>query len=145
MTVGRLRRFSAYLSPFSGAISILFASIVANVLITVPLPWIEKIIVDDAIGGRDLDLLYGLVALTVGLIVVHRLVVFARCVLSAKVKQKVLTNVRLQMYEHLQRMSPGFFARHETGSLLSRITNDVGYVQNLLNDELFEVIGSAHW
>jgi ABC-type multidrug transport system fused ATPase/permease subunit len=40
-------------------------------------------------------------------------------------------------------MSPNFFQRHPVGNLLSRITNDVSYVQNLLSDELFEVIASA--
>jgi ATP-binding cassette subfamily B protein len=59
------------------------------------------------------------------------------------VRQKVLTSVRIDMYEHLQRMSLKFFARHASGNLLSRITNDVSYIQNLLNDELFELVASA--
>ncbi|MFH1132833.1 MAG: ABC transporter ATP-binding protein [Pseudomonadota bacterium] len=141
-THSRLRRFWTYLKPFKKAIGLLFGSILLTILINLPTPWLEKIIIDDAIPNRDFTKLFTLVALILGLLAVYRLMVFFRNYVSVSVKQKVLTNVRMHMYGHLQKMSLKFFARHQTGNLLSRITNDVGYVQNLMNDELFEVIAS---
>ena len=139
----RLRRFWVYLRPFRVSFALLAVTIVAALLIQLPTPWIEKIIIDEALPQGDLPRLFRLVALVAGLYVTMRLVVFARAWLGVRVKQRVLTAVRMHMYEHLQRLSLRFYARHPAGGLLSRVTSDVSYVQNLLSQELFEVIGSA--
>ncbi len=143
MIPSRLRRFWTYLRPFRNTLALLFGAVLVTILINLPAPWCEKIIIDDALPRGDIRLLLSMVSIILGLVVGYRLVVFLRMYLSVWVKQKVLTSVRMEMYEHLQRMSLRFFARHQTGSLLSRLTNDVSYVQNLMNDELFEVIASA--
>ena len=140
---GRLRRFAVYLRPFTGSVVVLFGTILLAILINLPTPWCEKLIIDEAIGKGRGELLLPLVAFIAGLFVVHRLLLYFRGYLSVRVKLKVLTAVRMDMYAHLQRMSLSFFSKNPSGSLLSRLTNDVGYVQNLLNDELFEVISSA--
>jgi ABC-type multidrug transport system fused ATPase/permease subunit len=139
----RLKRFWVYLRPFSHSIVLLFLSILLSLLITLPTPWLEKTIIDQAIVQGDTDLLLRVVGLIIGLFAGYRVLIFFRSILSVRVKQKVLTSVRMAMYDHLQRMSLRFFARHPVGNLISRITNDVTYVQSLMNDELFEVIGSA--
>ena len=140
---GRLRRFAVHLRPFSRSVALLFGTILAAILINLPTPWCEKLIIDEAIGKGRGDLLLPLVAVIAGLFVGYRVLLFLRGYLSVRVRQKVLTAVRMEMYAHLQRMSLSFFARNPSGALLSRLTNDVGYVQNLLNDELFEVISSG--
>ncbi len=140
---GRLRRFVAHLRPFSRSVVLLFCTILGAILINLPTPWCEKLIIDEAIGKGRADLLLPLVALIAGLFLGYRALLFVRGYLSVRLRQKVLTAVRMEMYAHLQRMSLSFFAKNPSGSLLSRLTNDVGYVQNLLNDELFEVVSSA--
>lgn len=140
---GRLRRFWVFLRPFRRTIVLLFASILFTILVNLPTPWCEKIIIDDAIPNGDYRLLLIMTGVIVGLFALFRLVVFFRGVISVRVRQRVLTDVRMRMYEHLQRMSLGYFAKNPVGALLNRITSDVGYVQNLLNDELFEVIAAA--
>jgi ABC-type multidrug transport system fused ATPase/permease subunit len=140
---GRLRRFWAFLRPFRRTIVLLFASILFTILVNLPTPWCEKIIIDDAIPHGDYRLLLIMTSVIVGLFALFRLVVFFRGVISVRMRQRVLTDVRMRMYEHLQQMSLGYFGKNPVGALLNRITSDVGYVQNLLNDELFEVIASA--
>jgi len=143
MQAGRIPRFWTYLRPFRAQLVLLFLAIVGATFAFLPAPWLEKRIIDDALAHGDMGLLLQLVAAIAALIVVGRLLSFARGYLSARVQQSVLTSVRMHMYEHLQRMSQAFFARHGTGSLLSRVTHDVGQVQNLLNDKLFEVVASG--
>jgi len=140
---GRLRRFWGHLRPFRRSIALLFSSILITILINLPTPWCEKIIIDDAIPRGDLRLLLTMAGLIIGLFALYRLVIFVRGVVSVRVRQRVLTDVRMRMYEHLQRMSLGYFAKNPIGALLNRLTSDVGFVQNLLNDELFEVVASA--
>lgn len=142
MNLRRIRRFWTYVRPFRGQVTLLFVLIAGGILIHLPTPWLEKRIIDDAITNKDIDLLLLLVIAIVSLFVMGRVLIFLRGYASVRIREKVLTSVRLHMYEHLQRMSQAFFARHATGNLLSRVTHDVEQVQNLLNDELFAVIAS---
>ena len=139
----RIKRFVPYLRPFSRQILALFAFIVVAILVTLPVPWCEKVIIDDAIPQGDKKLVLLMVGAVAGLLISNRVFVYLRSYLSVRVRQQVLTSVRMKMYSHLQRMSLGFFSRNPSGSLLSRITNDVGQVQNVFNDALFEVIGAV--
>ena len=142
-TVSRFKRFAPYLRPFSRQIFALFGFIVVAILVTLPVPWFEKLIIDEAIPKGDKRLLFTMVGAVAGLLALNRVFIYLRSYLSVRVRQQVLTAVRMKMYAHLQRMSLGYFSRNPSGSLLSRITNDVGQVQNVFNDALFEVIGSA--
>ena len=143
MSRARLGRFATYLRPLGRSVGPLFAVILGALLINLPTPWLEKVIIDEAIGKGRGDLLLPLVGAIAALFLGYRLLLFLRGYLSVRLRQRVQTRVRMSLYEHLQRMSMAFFARNPSGALLSRVTNDVSYVQNLLNDELFEVIGSA--
>lgn len=124
-------------------LGVLFATILASLLVNLPIPWIEKVIVDEVLPGREGRRLAVLVAVVAGLLAGQQLLVFGRRAISARLRQRVLTDVRMRLYEHLQRLSLRFHGRNPAGNLLSRITNDVGYVQSLLNDELFEVAASV--
>ena len=141
MTNKRLRRFWPFLRPFTAQLALLFAATTGALLINLPMPWLEQIIIDDALAHHDVHRLWSLVTAIVALFAGMRLLVFVRRAVSVRVKQRVLTRVRMRMYDHLQRMSLEFFGRHPPGGLLSRLTNDVGYVQHLLSDEMFEVAG----
>ena len=143
MAQGRIKRFWSYLRPFTSQLVVLFVVIAGSTFALLPAPWLEKHIVDDALEHRDIDKLLLYVGGIVICVVAGRGLTFLRGYISARLRQRVLTTVRMDMYEHLQRMSQGFFARHGTGGLLSRVTHDVEQVQNLLNDKLFEIVASG--
>jgi subfamily B ATP-binding cassette protein MsbA len=138
----RLFRFLGFLAPFKSSILLLFACVFLSILITLPLPWLEKMIIDQALPQRDGALLWFLVGAMVAAFGFHRFAHFLQGLLSVRIRQRVLGAFRVHMYDHVQRQSLSFFDRHPVGNLLSRINNDVGYVQNLLNDELFVVLAS---
>ena len=143
MRRGRIRRFWAYVKPFQGQVAVLFVIIAGSMLVQLPSPWLEKRIIDEAIPEASFALLTTLVVAVVALFAASRVLQFVRGYLSVRIQQKVLTSVRIAMYEHMQRMSLGFFARHASGNLLSRVTHDVQQVQNLVNDQMFTVIASS--
>lgn len=60
--------------------------------------------------------------------------------LSIQVRNIVFARLRLEIYEHLMKMSQSFYANKHTGGLLSRITSDVDEIQNLLLDRLIRFI-----
>lgn len=138
----RFIKFSPYLKPYIKSIATLFCLILITILINLPIPLLQKKIIDDALPKGDIDQLYRLVVVIVLLYALYHSLSFIRNYLSIRVRQKVLTRVRMDMYEHLQKMSLQYFSKEQTGSLLSRMVNDVSYIQNLVNDEFFVVISS---
>src|SRR4051794_10320729 len=59
---------------------------------------------------------------------------YASSVLMADVGQRVVMDIRNQLFRHLLDQSAAFFARRSSGQLLSRITNDVGQVQQVVSE-----------
>jgi ABC-type multidrug transport system fused ATPase/permease subunit len=138
----RFIKFYTYLKPFLKSIILLFLLICANILITLPVPMLEKIIIDDAIPCKNVNLLFILIGLIAALYAVNQTLSYLRNITSITVREKVLCRVRIDLYHHLQKMSMGFFSGQQSGSLLSRMLNDVRYIQNLVNDEFFVIVGS---
>ncbi len=89
-----------------------------------------KMLIDDAIGGRDQHLLATLVALLAAGVVVVSGVGLARDYAYAKLCAAALRDLRRDMFEHLQRMSMGYYARSEAGDVLGRFSTDLGAVEN---------------
>ncbi|MGA1840704.1 MAG: ABC transporter ATP-binding protein [bacterium] len=138
----RFIRFFKYLKPFTKGIILLFITILVTVLINIPIPLLEKTIIDEAIPNADLHLLFVKVGTILGLYAMLHSFSYIRNKMSIRIRQKVLTQVRMDIYEHLQRMSVQYFSKQQSGALLSRILYDVGYVQNLVNDEFFTIVSS---
>ena len=138
-----LRRFLGFVKPHWPLLLLVGSLVIATRLIGLPLPMVYRALVDEALPQHDVRLLGALVVAVAALMLVGRGLGFGLQVLSAKLQQAVLHDVRLALYAHLQRLDLGFYRRHTTGGLLSRIVNDVRQVQSLLSGQAFAVIASA--
>src|SRR5699024_4711525 len=63
--------------------------------------------------------------------------------LTARVGNRVMGDLRVRLFTHLQRMELGFFTRTKTGTIQSRLQNDVGGVSNVLTNTVSNVIGNT--
>ena len=83
----------------------------------------------------------GLVAwAVVGLYVCKGIGAYFSDYLMADVGQRVVIDVRSQLYSHILGQSAGFFGRHTTGQLMSRVTNDVGQVQQAVSETVGDLV-----
>lgn len=139
----RFRKFLPYLKPQSKRIALLFFVIVALLLIIVPVPLWQRQIIDEVIPASDTSRLASLVFRIAGMYGIYFLLNFLRSRLSSSTRERVLTRVRIDLYDKLQRMSLQFLAKKKSGELLSRILHDAGFVQHLVNDQFFMTVGSA--
>ncbi|MGQ0604607.1 MAG: ABC transporter ATP-binding protein [Anaerolineales bacterium] len=57
--------------------------------------------------------------------------------------QQVLREIRVELFRHMQGLSLGYYAEHEAGDLMSRITNDASAVEQAMNFALIQVLGAA--
>lgn len=127
----QLRRALGYVRPYVGALVPVVLLSLAGTGLNLVLPYLSKLLVDDALVGRDFGALLRIVGLFVGITAIS----FALNVLSGmrytKVSADILFDMRLDLYRHLQRLSPRFYARTPLGDVVSRINGDIGEIQRV--------------
>ncbi len=128
------RRIVGFFSPYRIRLAWIAALIVVTVSIGVINPILLKLIIDNLTGPRDLGLLYLQAGLMIVLPIGTSLLGVWQSYLSNVVGQRVMDDLRLALYSHLQWMPLRFFTETRTGEIQSRIGNDVNGVQSVVTD-----------
>ncbi|MBI4305237.1 MAG: ABC transporter ATP-binding protein [Chloroflexi bacterium] len=138
-----LRRMLSHLIPHWHYFVLILLCICTVAALGLVPPLLIRTLIDDAIPRGDAWLLN---VLAVGMIVVPAiagLVGVAQNYLNTLVGQRVMYDLRNQMYRQLQRMSLGFFTNTKSGEITSRLVNDVAGVQNVLTGTLVAVMTNS--
>jgi ATP-binding cassette, subfamily B, bacterial len=129
-----IRRIAAFFRPYVRAVAIVLGAILLTSLLGLINPILLKLLIDDVIVGHD----YGRLNLYVGLMilipVVSGLIGVGQSYLNNVIGQRVMQDLRLALYGHLQRMPLRWFTVTRTGEIQSRLANDVGGVQAVVTD-----------
>ena len=105
------------------------------------LPASTKYLVDDVIGKKHFQLLYPLVGIVLAATVLQGLTSFALTQTLSKAAQKLITELRRKVQEHVGRLSVSYYDANKTGMLVSRIMSDVEGVRNLIGTGLIDFVG----
>ena len=140
---GAVRRLAAYTAPYrlklAGAVFFMLASSGLNIL---P-PWLFKSVVDDVLISKDLFALNLICAAVVLIFVLKAFTLYGRDYLMNDVGQRVVMDIRIVLYDHMQRMSLRTLHASRVGELMSRITGDVATLQNLVTNTFVELVFNA--
>jgi len=120
----------------------LVAVIVASLLQTIG-PLIVRRAVDDYIQVGKQDGLGMLVLVYVGTLVGAFVLFFIQAVTITYVSQRVMMDMRLQLFEHIEKMSIAYFDRNPVGRLVTRLTNDVSTIEQVLSQGVVEAVYSV--
>jgi ATP-binding cassette, subfamily B, bacterial MsbA len=104
------------------------------------LPFLTKRIFDDVFANRDEATLAFLPFLIIGVFAVRGLVSFGEHYLMTYINGHVITDIRNAVHGHILSLSISFFHRNSTGSLISRLTNDVGLISQALTDAVVSLL-----
>ena len=104
------------------------------------LPFLVQRVIDDVFAQKDKTSLFYLPFLIVGVFAFRGFVNFGDNYLTAYVGLRIINDVRDGLNRHLQSLSLSFFQRHPTGTLISRVTNDVSLVRSALTDSVASLI-----
>lgn len=128
-----LSRIIALFGPYRGQLAGLLAVIVVQATLGVASPFFLRRIVDEALPQRNTLLLTVLAAGMIVSALGSGAVSVASTGLANSIGQRVMNDLRVGVYGHLQQMSLAFFTRTRTGEVLSRVFNDIGGVDNVVN------------
>jgi ATP-binding cassette subfamily B protein len=100
-------------------------------------------LIDDAIYGKDGDLLVQLTVFLFIALFVRTICHYLRIIFTGRLAHKVLYQVRTDLYEHLQKLSLTFYGTKRTGQIMSRVTNDVGVFEQFIVEGIRESLINA--
>ncbi len=126
-------RLLGYFRPYGTIITLAFIATMVYTVTVVGLPLIVKTVIDDYIRAGDLSGLNWVVGLFLAVAAAQFLASYLNMRLMALAGQNVLRTLRVELFNHIQRLSMSFFDRNETGQIMSRVQNDVRQLQEVLS------------
>lgn len=129
-----IKRIARSFTPYKGEVIVVFIAIILTTLLGLVNPLMIEFVFDDAIGKHNLNLLVVLVCIMVATPVISGVIGVGQTYLNNLVGQKVMRDLRNNLYAHLQTMPMKFFTATKTGEMQSRLSNDVGGVQSIITD-----------
>jgi len=140
--VRKLRGLAALLHPYRGRAWLTLASMLVAVAAGLAPPLLAGLAVNDVKDGD----LTGLTVVVVVFLIAALLnwgATYAETYLVNLVGQRVLQDLRIHIFRHLQRLSIGFYSRNRAGVLISRLTNDVEALNQLVTDGIYTIVSST--
>ncbi len=133
------KRLLEYVRPWRAQIIIAAVLVIVSSISGLLAPWLQGRAIDEFIAVQDRGGLQRLIVLLVVtyLIAWGSAVVYSRMI--AKVAQRIMLDIRKELARKLQSLSIRFFDRNRTGDLMSRVTNDVDAVDQLLSQNLLTI------
>ena len=129
--------------PYRGRAALAIATLVAYTLVALLPPYLVKLAVDDGIAAGDLRTLSVIVVAFLLAGIAAFVLSGAQTYFTGWVGERTLADLRIRLFGHLQRLSLGFFERNRTGAIVSRITNDVEALDQLVTDGLSSLVQNS--
>jgi ABC-type multidrug transport system fused ATPase/permease subunit len=106
-------------------------------------PYLAKYALDDAINHHDGGRLYLVVGIFVAAGLANWVMFYVETYMTGWVGERILADLRTTLFGHLQRLSLGFYERNRAGVIISRLTNDVEAIDQLVTDGVTTLVQST--
>jgi ABC-type multidrug transport system fused ATPase/permease subunit len=121
-------------------------SVVAMIAVTLSglaVPYLLKVAIDGGIGAKDMTVLTWVIVAFVGVSLVNLGASYLQTYLTSWVGEHVIYDLRRQLFAHLQKLSLDFFSRQKTGWIVSRLTNDIDALDQLVTDGVTTLVTNS--
>src|SRR5947209_8431402 len=150
------RRFSPYLRPYWRLVGLMLLALLAQVVMDVLSPWPVKFLFDSVIGnhkvhgtvghfirdhfGTGKSILLDLIVVAyIAIALLDAMFAYTGTLLLSNVGQRFVFDIRRDLFAHVQRLSLRFHGTRQTGDLMSRVTGDIGNIQDVVVTALSSV------
>jgi ATP-binding cassette, subfamily B, bacterial len=145
---GVLRRIARQLAPYKKQMILVGLVVLVAAALTSIAPFLTRAVFDDALfpvdgGPVDLTLLWWLVAGLIAIPIVTALLGIGQNYLTSSIGNAAMADLRSDLFAHLQRMELAFFTGTKTGTIQSRLANDVSGVRTVLTDTATTILQNS--
>jgi ABC-type multidrug transport system fused ATPase/permease subunit len=138
-----ITRMMTYLGPYRRWMVVAFVLMILESILTLAIPYLYKIAFDQNIAQADLGGLAVTVAWIAAAFVFSFFISSGQRYILSWVGQRVLANLRGELFRHLQRLPLGYHHNHIIGVTVSRVINDVAEINELLSQGLITLLGDV--
>ena len=138
-----LRRLLRYLRPYRWLTSVALLLLLGQSGLALIGPRLTEHALDVAIPGHDTGLLGLLAAMYLATMLLEFLVEYAGALLTTFIGQRVMYDLRMEIFTHFQRLSVTYFDRNPVGRLMTRVTSDVETLNELFSSGVVTLFGDA--
>ena len=133
-------RLLSYIKPYRQRLIEAVVCIVVAAAANLYLPWVIKDMIDKVLAARDMDMLNLICVGIVVIFFIRGIFYYGQGYLVSYIGQRVIVDVRDVLFRKLQRLPISFFDRHQTGEVMSYISNDVAALQSALVERMVEMM-----
>ncbi len=138
-----MRRLLAYLRPYWGSVGVTLVAIALGAGAALAQPYLVKVAIDRYIGAGELEGLGGLALVYVAALLVAFMAEYLQTWTMQLTGQRIMFDLRMDMYRHLQRLDLRYFDRHPVGRLMTRVTSDVDVLNDLFTSGVVTIFGDV--
>ncbi|HEY6362296.1 MAG TPA: ABC transporter ATP-binding protein [Vicinamibacterales bacterium] len=138
-----MRRLLTYLRPYKAQVAIALAAIIADSALQLVPPYLTKTVIDDYIPAGDLSGLGFIALLYLVTLVASFAFEYTQTWTLQMTGQRIMFDMRMEVYRHLQRLDLRFYDRNPVGRLMTRVTTDVDVLNELFTAGVVSVFGDV--
>ena len=138
-----MRRLLAYLGPYKLTVVFSLLLVIAASALKLVGPYLTKVAIDDYITRGNLEGLDFIALLYVLALAAQFAISFFQVYLMNMAGQRVMFDMRREIFSHLQRLQPAFFDKNPIGRLVTRVTTDVDALNELFTSGVVTIFGDV--
>ncbi|WP_110954107.1 lipid A export permease/ATP-binding protein MsbA [Anaerosinus massiliensis] len=134
------KRLLFYMKPYMPRFTVAILCIIFAAAGNLYVPWIMKDVIDEVLAQKNMTMLN---TIAVGIVIVfffRGIFFYGQTYLMSYIAQRVIIDIREDLYKHLQTLSLAYYEKRKTGTIMSYITNDVAALQAALVSSMVEIV-----
>ncbi len=140
---GTFQKLMRYVGRYKGALVLVAICLVISSAASVATSYMLKPLLNDYIIPGDFPGLFRMLLVMGGLFALSALCSFAYARIMVHVAQRTVAAIRQDLFDHLQALPIRYYDRHQSGDLMSRFTNDIDTVSEMLNSSFASIISNV--
>ena len=136
-----MRRLLWYLRPYKPQVALALAAIICASVLQLAQPYLMKLAIDRYIAGGDLRGVDRIAVAFFGILLASFVLEYVQMWTLQMTGQRIMFDLRMQIYGHLQRIDLQFYDRNPVGRLMTRVTTDVDVINDMFTSGVVSIFG----
>ena len=139
----KLARLARLAYPYRARAIFSLVAMIVVTLSTLAVPYLIKIAIDGGIGKKDTTVLTWVIVAFLGVSLLNLGASYLQTYLTSWVGEHIVYDLRRNLFAHLQKLTLDFFSRQKTGWIVSRLTNDIDALDQLVTDGVTSLVTNS--
>src|SRR3982751_796796 len=136
-----MRRLLWYLRPYKAQVALALVAIISASVLQLAQPYLMKLAIDRYIASGDLGGINRIAVAFLAILVASFVLEYAQMWTLQMTGQRIMFDLRMQIYGHLQRIDLQFYDRNPVGRLMTRVTTDVDVINDMFTSGVVSIFG----